>query len=109
MITKEAILDMVSRETGVSVADILLRKDIPGAKKQEVVAARYVAMYLCRLYALRCVGYERKWETIESLGKFFNRNHTDVLYGIREVDKLRSVDSEYNRKLEEIENQISKL
>ncbi|MDR3127529.1 MAG: chromosomal replication initiator protein DnaA [Tannerellaceae bacterium] len=65
-------------------------------RKQEVVHARHVAMYLAKKYTGSSLG------TIgDEMGR---RNHTSVLYAIKTIDDKREVDKRFRAALETLEN-----
>lgn len=69
--TPEALADKVSKYFNVTV------KDLKGnARNQKVAKARQIALYLCR---------EILKMSYESIGEFFNKKHSTVIYSCRDV------------------------
>lgn len=72
-ITIEVIKNLVSKEFGISVADM-----VSDSRKQVVVRSRQIAMFLSRRYTE---------QTIQSIGTNFNRYHATVIHSINAVEK----------------------
>jgi chromosomal replication initiator protein len=71
--TVGTIIKLVSREYGVGIAEM-----VSATRRQRVVCARSVAMYLVRRYT---------GDPLQAIGKCFNRSHATVLHAINNVEK----------------------
>ena len=88
-LTPDVLADKVADYFGVTV------KDLKGnARNQKVARARQIALYLCR--EILKISYE-------SIGDFFNKKHSTVIYSCRDVvgDKIKT-DAELKRIIDEI-------
>ena len=77
----------VAAITGVKVHAIL-----GPSRKQPIYRARFIAYYYCRKLTK---------QSLPRLGKFFDRDHTSILNGLRRMDDRISVDPGYIREIEE--------
>nr|MDA8403481.1 chromosomal replication initiator protein DnaA [Desulfobacteraceae bacterium] len=72
-ITMYVIKNLVSKEFGISVSDI-----VSDSRKQAIVRSRQIAIFLSRRYTE---------QTIQSIGANFNRYHATVIHSINAVEK----------------------
>ncbi len=72
-ITIDVIKNLVSKEFGISVSDI-----VSDSRKQAIVRSRQIAIFLSRRYTE---------QTIQSIGANFNRYHATVIHSINAVEK----------------------
>ncbi|HLQ88921.1 MAG TPA: helix-turn-helix domain-containing protein [Xanthobacteraceae bacterium] len=89
-----AILGVICRNYAVPLPDIEGPSKCPA-----IVQAREVAMYLCR--KLAPISFE------QIARHFGNRNHASVLRAYGKIDRLRMADERLDRKLSELESEIS--
>jgi len=77
----ESICKIVSNVSGIQIAELK-----NNARKQEIVAARHVAMFMIQKYVK---------SSLKEIGKHFgNRNHTTVVHACKSVqDKLKINDA----------------
>jgi chromosomal replication initiator protein len=92
--TLSQVIEIVAKETGVSVNDI-----VNPTRKQEAVLARHISMWACR------------WNTTETLPKIAaahnRRQHGSVIHAANNIDTLVSSRSRsYDLKIAEICNKI---
>ena len=88
-LTPELLANKVADYFGVSV------KDLKGnARNQKVAKARQIALYLCR---------EILKMSYESIGEFFNKKHSTVIYSCRDVvgEKIKT-DTDLAKIIDEI-------
>jgi chromosomal replication initiator protein len=63
-------------------------KDITGkTRKRPAVVARFTAISIIREYGI----------TLQSIGNYFNRDHTSVIHACKEVGNMLEVDEEYKK------------
>jgi chromosomal replication initiation ATPase DnaA len=75
-------------------------RDLIGDRRgNEIIRARHAAMYLFRRWTA---------ETVEQIGRRFNRDHSTVCHGAREAEQLISIDEFYAAQIRVIEKQIEK-
>mgnify|MGYP001374509190 CR=1 FL=1 len=74
MITMSDILNITCEVVKVDPNDVLLPKSKMGSRKMDLVSARYIGMAISR---------ELKLGTFYDIGRFYQRSHCDVIYGIR--------------------------
>jgi len=72
-VTKEFILDLVCRHFKVSREELRSR-----SRSRRVTFPRQVAMYLCRRFTD---------ESLQSIGRLFNRDHATVVYALNSIQK----------------------
>jgi hypothetical protein len=72
----------------------------------EIVAARHCAIYFTKKYVTRIVGIERRLETLVNIGKFYNRVPCAISSIISSVEGKLSIDVEYRRMYERIEQYV---
>ncbi len=72
-ITKDFIVDLVCKHFKVSREELASR-----ARTRRITFPRQVAMYLCRRFTD---------ESLEAIGKIFNRDHATVVYALNSVNK----------------------
>ena len=84
------ILHAVAEEYGVSVEDIM-----SNSRRSDIAEARQMSMCLFA----EASGYEP-----ERIGRMFRRNRTTVIYAIRKMRDLASVDKRTQRHLANLQN-----
>ncbi len=72
-ITKELILDLVCHHFRITKEELCSK-----SRKRRITFPRQVAMYLCRKFT---------GESLQTIGKLFNRDHATVIYAIGKVEK----------------------
>lgn len=92
-ITIDVIKNLVSREFGVSVAEM-----VSGSRKQSVVRSRQIAIFLARRYTEH---------TIQSIGTNFNRYHATVIHSINAVTKEIKAKGPMQKQVELIEAKLN--
>ncbi len=75
-ITKEFILDLVCHHFRITKEELCSK-----SRERRVTFPRQVAMYLCRKFT---------GESLQAIGKLFNRDHATVIYAISKVEKALS-------------------
>jgi len=93
-ITIGAIKKVVCTEFGISETEIA-----SSSRKRAVVRPRQIAMFLARRYTK---------QSIQSIGKSFNRYHATVIHSINNVEKDLKVKSDVQKQVERIEQQLTK-
>ncbi len=96
-ITNELILCTVSEVLNISIADILKLHEEKNATKSEFVKARQFCIYLSRKYI-------KDSQTVT--GKYFNRNHSTILYAERCIEKFCRNEFNYQMQLKECEKRL---
>ena len=92
--TPESILDCISKYYGLDEAVIRGQQRI-----RDAVAARQIAMYLIRSMTNL---------SLDDIGKVFdNRDHSTVLYSIKQVEKQMKKDSSFAERVKEIKTNIN--
>jgi chromosomal replication initiator protein len=86
---------MISREFNVSYKDLQSR-----SRKRVIAFPRQVAMYLGRKYTK---------ESLESIGKTFNRNHATVLHAVKVVSERCRHDTSVRRQVEILDRKMLEL
>ena len=88
-LTPEILAEKVAKYFDVTVDDLK-----SNARNQKVAKARQIALYLCR---------ETLKMSYESIGEFFNKKHTTVIYSCRDVvgEKIKS-DTDFKHTIDEI-------
>lgn len=94
-LTTELIGEMISREYNVSYGDLQSR-----SRKKIIAFPRQVAMYLSRKYTE---------ESLENIGKTFNRNHATVLYAVKVVSELCRRDTSVRRQVEILDRKMLEI
>ena len=89
----DVIKNVVSREFGISIKDMISK-----SRKQSVVRPRQIAIFLSRRHTN---------QTIESIGKNFNRYHATVIYSINSVEKGLKEKGEIRKQVNIIEQKLS--
>ena len=84
------ILQAVAKEYGVSVDDIM-----SNSRRSDIAEARQMSMCLFA----EASGYEP-----ERIGRMFRRDRTTVIYAIRKMRDLASVDKRTQRHLADLQN-----
>lgn len=89
----KGIQKMVCEFFGVSVEDILSK-----TRKQEIVSARQISMYLAKKYTK---------QSYKSIGKAFNgKDHTTVMYSCKTVEDRMDTDEEYKEHFLELQRKV---
>lgn len=91
-ITIDVIKNLVSREFGITVKDMISK-----SRKQAVVRPRQIAIFLSRRYTD---------QTIQSIGKSFNRYHATVIHSIHAVEKDLKGKGEMQKQVDIIEQKL---
>lgn len=86
------IAAMVSEELCVPLLDM---QSI--SRKKELVNARQIAMYLMK---------QRRAGSLVSIGRYFNRDHSTVIYAVQTVNDLMDTEKAYKKKVKEIDGKI---
>lgn len=94
-LTTELIGEMISREFNVSYKDLQSR-----SRKRGIAFPRQVAMYL---------GRKHTEESLEKIGKTFNRNHATVLYAVKVVSDLCRRDTSVRRQVEILDRKMLEI
>lgn len=93
-LTPADVIQAVAKHTGVTRRDIASK-----SRKQPIVAARHMAMYLLKKYlGLRYI------EIGEALG---GRDHSTVLHALRQAENRLTTDEAWRRNLEEVETKLN--
>jgi chromosomal replication initiator protein len=91
-LTIDHIQQVVCSAFQISVEDLKSSK-----RRKELAVARKIGMYLCRRYTT---------ESLESIGKSFNRSHSSVLYAINDLTKAIEKDNKIKRQVEHISGRL---
>lgn len=84
--TYRHIADIVAREHGVTIADLR------GSCRRRVFAIpRFEAMAICREFMVS--------ESLTDIGRYFNRDHTMVLYAMKRAKAAERDDPEFARRM----------
>ena len=94
-LTTELIAEMISREFKVSYKDLQSR-----SRKKVITFPRQVAMYL---------GRKHTEESLDLIGKTFNRNHATVIYAVKVVSDLCRRDTSVRRQVEILDRKMLEL
>jgi len=94
-LTTALIGEMISREFKVSFKDLQSR-----SRKKVITFPRQVAMYL---------GRKHTGESLEDIGKTFNRNHATVLHAVKVVSELCRRDTSVCRQVEILDRKMIEL
>ncbi len=78
LVTVKSIMAATQRFYGITRVDMTCNR-----RTKELVIPRQVAMYLCKTLTLK---------SLPEIGRWFNRDHTTVLHGIRKIERLREID-----------------
>ncbi|MBC2714483.1 MAG: chromosomal replication initiator protein DnaA [Desulfobacteraceae bacterium] len=92
-ITIDVIKKVVSREFGITVKDMISK-----SRKQSVTRPRQIAIFLSRRHTS---------QTIQSIGKNFNRYHATVIHSINAVEKQLKEKGEMKKQVDIIEQKLS--
>ena len=92
-ITIDVIKNLVCREFGITVKDM-----ISNSRKQSVVRPRQIAIFLSRRHTN---------QTIQSIGKNFNRYHATVIHSINAVEKALKKKGEVQKQVDIIEQKLN--
>jgi chromosomal replication initiator protein len=94
-LTTELIAEMISREFKVSYKDLQSR-----SRKKVITFPRQVAMYL---------GRKHTEESLDLIGKTFNRNHATVIHAVKVVSDLCRRDTSVRRQVEILDRKMFEL
>ncbi len=94
-LTTELIAEMISREFNVSYKDLQSR-----SRKKIISFPRQVAMYL---------GRKHTEESLDLIGKTFNRNHATVIHAVKVVSDLCRQDTSVRRQVEILDRKMADL
>lgn len=94
-LTPEGIMQTVAKQLGVKVRDLQSK-----SRKQNIVQARQLAMYLCHKYT--DLSYAQIGRAIGG------RDHSTVLYGCDQVAQRISMSADFRHKVEAIEAALKK-
>ena len=92
-ITIDVIKNVVSKEFGITIKDMISK-----SRKQSVTRPRQIAIFLSRRHT---------GQTIQSIGKNFNRYHATVIHSINAVEKQLKQKGEMKKQMEIIEQKLS--
>ena len=82
---KQVIFNTVCGVMNVRPELVMQDNSIFGARKKELVEARFWSMYFMKRYTI---------DSLEVIGAFFNRNHATALHAIKKIDENLLVYSE---------------
>ena len=94
-LTTALIGEMISREFKVSYKDLQSR-----SRKKVITFPRQIAMYL---------GRKHTEESLENIGKTFNRNHATVLHAVKVISELCRHDTSVCRQVEILDRKMTEL
>lgn len=94
-LTTELIAEMISREFKISYKDLQSR-----SRKKIITFPRQVAMYL---------GRKHTEESLDLIGKTFNRNHATVIHAVKVVTDLCRRDTSVRRQVEILDRKMFEL
>ncbi len=94
-LTTELIGELISREFKVSYKDLQSR-----SRKKAIAFPRQIAMYL---------GRKHTEESLENIGRIFNRNHATVLYAVKVISDLCRRDTSVCRQMEILDRKMREL
>jgi len=94
-LTTALIGEIISREFNVSYKDLQSR-----SRKKIITFPRQVAMYL---------GRKHTEESLDQIGKIFNRNHATVLYAVKVVSELCRCDTSVRRQVEILDQKMADI
>jgi len=94
-LTTALIGEMISREFKVSYKDLQSR-----SRKKVITFPRQVAMYL---------GRKHTEESLENIGRTFNRNHATVLHAVKVISELCRNDTSVCRQIEILDRKMVEL
>ncbi len=91
-LTIDHIQQVVCSSFNISMEDLKSSK-----RRKEFTTARKIGMYLCRRYTT---------ESLESIGKSFQRSHSSVLYAINELTKGMEKENKIKRQVEHVSHRL---
>jgi len=91
-LTIDHIQQIVCCSFNISLEDLRSSK-----RRKEFTAARKIGMFLCRRYTT---------ESLESIGRSFQRSHSSVLYAINDLAKGMEKDNKIRRQVEHISGRL---
>ncbi len=93
IVTVEKIQKAISHEFKIKISQLKSKNNSP-----KIAFPRQIAMYLSK---------QMTKTSLPEIGKKFSgKHHTTVLHSIRKIEKLRSKDAEFNKKINTLINQI---
>ncbi len=92
-LTPQRIITVVSHYYKISTGDILSK-----TRKQEVVLARHIAMWLIR--SINRLSFKQ-------IGKIFSRDHSTIMSAVTNVDRAMKINSAIKLAVKQIESKIS--
>jgi len=94
-LTTALIGELISREFNVSYKDLQSR-----SRKKIITFPRQVAMYL---------GRKHTEESLDQIGKIFNRNHATVLHSVKVVSELCRCDTSVRRQVDILDRKMADM
>lgn len=94
IITIDLIKDVVSREFGITVGEMISK-----SRKQHVVKPRQVAIYLSRKYTD---------QTLQAIGRSFNRYHATAMHAVGCIEKSMREEAETRKQIDYISKKLKK-
>ena len=94
-IDKDAILETVSSYFNISIKDIF-----SSSRKQEIVSARQIAIYLIS---------QNLSIPLSAIGNFFNRDHTTIMHAKNKIENDLKINKKLKLQISDINNQLSKI
>lgn len=91
-LSEHFIIELITRMTLISIRELQSK-----TRKREVAEARQIAMYFIKKYT--------KISLIE-IGKIFNRDHSTVIYSIKNIESLKDSDKNINYLVTKLKNNI---
>ena len=94
-IDKDVILETVSSYFNISIKDIF-----SSSRKQEIVSARQIAIYLIS---------QNLSIPLSAIGNFFNRDHTTIMNAKNKIENDLKINKKLKLQISDINNQLSKI
>lgn len=94
-IDKDAILETVSSYFNISIKDIF-----SSSRKQEIVSARQIAIYLIS---------QNLSIPLSAIGNFLNRDHTTIMHAKNKIENDLKINKKLKLQISDINNQLSKI
>lgn len=83
------VIEIVSAHFGITPAYLMGK-----GRTNDRVLPRHIAMYIL---------YEKKVATLKTIGRYMGFDHTTVINAAKTVARIKSVDTDYRRLVEEVE------
>jgi chromosomal replication initiation ATPase DnaA len=80
-LTKDQILEIVSKNTGITISDIV--SDI---REGDMVVARYISMAMLRM---------KLDASLVNIGKYLGRDHTTIIYGLNSFETRYKLEDKF--------------